>query len=153
MKSALKAFPVLLVLLTVAGGRATATTIDFEGIAANGSDTGFNVTPYTEDGFTLTSSGSASVYHNDIFNNEVGFNANGDTTSLFGWCGSCVGAPFVFTLTGPTPFTLSSIAFGGLGNGALGNGADPGQISVTGTFVGGNPFGNATAHGSELGRP
>jgi hypothetical protein len=109
-----------------------APILDFEGVSAPGNVTGTNVTPYLEDGFTLVSSGSPLVYHNDIFNNVPGTNGNGNVTSIFGWCGSCEVAPVLFTLTGPAVFSLTSIDFGGLGD--LG---DPGPISVLGHFSGG----------------
>ena len=118
------------ITLFVSGVADAAPIIDFEGMTAPGTRTGYNVTPYAEDGFTLTSSGGAE-YHNDIFNNIVGSNGNRNTTSIFGWCGICDG-PYGFTLTGPGPFSLVSIDFGGLTTGQ-----NPSPIDVIGQFAGG----------------
>jgi hypothetical protein len=124
---------VWLALFAGIGQAWAAPIIDFEGVTPDDSFTGDNVTPYVEDGFTLTSSGSPLEYHNDIFNNFAETNGNGNTTSIFGWCGFCDGAPFVFTLTGPGPFALVSIDFGGLETGVTPASA----ITVTGFFAGG----------------
>lgn len=118
------------ITLFVSGVADAAPIIDFEGVTAPGTRTDYNVTPYAEDGFTLTSSGGAE-YHNDIFNNVAGSNGNGNTTSIFGWCGICNG-PYDFTLTGPGPFSLVSIDFGGLIAGQ-----NPSPIDVIGQFAGG----------------
>jgi hypothetical protein len=121
--------------------------IDFEGVVADEDGfSGANVTPYTEDGYTLSSDGSEDVYHNDIFGALSGANTNG--SAIFGWCSYCTGAPYTFTLTGPSPFDLVSIDFAGLGTGG-----DEGEeeildevlvilqllspIDVTGFFAGG----------------
>jgi hypothetical protein len=124
---------VIAITFFVPGGADAAPIIDFEGVTPSGTIAGpaGNVTPYSEDGFTLISFGG-TVYHNDIFNNVAGSNLNGNTTSIFGWCGNCLGAPYDFTLMGPEPFSLVSIDFGGLSNGA-----NPGPIEVVGHFAGG----------------
>lgn len=125
-------------ILTFANGHAHAASIlDFEGVVGVGGQTFDNVTPYSEDGFTLQSSGSAAVFHNAIFHNRPGF-VNGNLTSIFGGCGSCPGAPFTFTLSGPTPFDLLSIDFGGLATGT-----NPGIIDATGFFAGGGTISQA----------
>lgn len=108
-----------------------AVTIDFEGVLSDGQvRTGSNVTPYTEDGFTLTSSGNSAVYHNDIFGDGFFINYNG--SNFFGWCGNCVDDPFILTLTSGGAFSISSIDFSNLNTGS-----DVGSIDITGFLSGG----------------
>jgi hypothetical protein len=108
-----------------------AATIDFEGVLSDGQGrTGSDVTPYTEDGFTVTSSGSSDFGRNDIFGDGFSWNDNG--SDFFGWCGNCTNAPFTLTLVGGGPFSLSSIDFSNMTIGS-----DVGTINITGFFSGG----------------
>lgn len=112
-------------------GSANAIVIDFEGVLAAGQDRiGSNVAPYTEDGYTLTSSGDSSVFHNDIFGDGFGYNDNG--SDFFGWCGSCTGAPYTLSTTNGGAFDLASIDFSNLVFGL-----DVGAINIVGYFSGG----------------
>ena len=107
-----------------------AVVVDFEGVLAAGQDrTLANVTPYTEDGFTLTSSGSGS-FVNDIFGDGFGWNDNG--SDFFGWCGTCSGAPFTLSLAGGGVFSMQSLQLSNLNVGV-----DVGSYNVTGYFSGG----------------
>lgn len=116
-----------------------AATIDFEGVVfAPASITGSNVTPYTQDGYTLSSSGSSAQYHNDIFTPTSGLNTNG--TAVFGWCAFACGTTETLTLTGPAPFSLESIDFAGL------EGVS-GDIVLTGYFANGGSTSNTYAIG------
>lgn len=132
MKIELLASSLLMAGTLMASGTASSTTIiDFEGVLSVGqTSTGSNVTPYTEDGFTLTSSGSGSVYHNDIFADGFGFNDNG--SDFLGWCGVCFGSPYTFSTTDGGVFSLTSIDFSNLTIGS-----DVGSIDIVGYFFGG----------------
>ena len=123
---------VVCLFICLFAGSVNATIIDFEGVLAPGQDaTGDNVAPYVEDGFTLTSSGdAASDYHNDIFGDDPSLNLNG--SDIFGWCGTCTGAPFVLNITNGGAFDLTSIDFSNLEFGD-----DVGAIDITGFFSGG----------------
>ena len=68
--------------LTLLPNAANATIIGFETGGPIGG-TGTNGTPYTESGYTLTSSGNPTQYHDDIFG--PGF-LNSDGSYIFGWC-------------------------------------------------------------------
>lgn len=122
-------------LFAVASLSANAAVIDFEGVSAPYSRLMHNVTPYTEDGFTL-SSNFPGGYHNDIFGAGA-FNSNG--TSVFGWCAGC-GQAEVLTLTGPSAFSISSIDLAVLGGGA-------GTVKLTGMFQGGGEIVQSFAYG------
>lgn len=109
---------------------AAPSVIDFEGVVANGGSTSCPVTPYVEDGFTLTASPSGTC-NNYIMNNVLGNNSFGNTTSVLGVCSGCSVAPTVITVSGPSSFSFTSIDIGAY------FGSDPTAITFTGFLVGG----------------
>lgn len=95
--------------LVIAGSPVYASTIRFDGAPPPGG-TVLPGTPYTEAGFTFTSSlpGPTSA----IFDSASSVTTNG--TDVFGWCASDCGATQVITVTGRGLFSLSQIDVGAL---------------------------------------
>jgi hypothetical protein len=110
---------------------ATPIVIDFEGVVTPGNNSPCPITPYAEDGFTLTATPS-NVCNNYILNNVSSFNGNGDTTSILGVCADCSTPATLLTLTSASSFSLNSIDIGGYANGQ-----NPSGILFTGFFAGG----------------
>ncbi len=114
-------------LLAVVPAHAAQTVIDFEGVVASGGASACPVTPYTENGYTLTVS-PATQCNNFISNNAGGNNTYGNTSSVFGICSTC---GETFTLTGTSSFSIASIDLGSH------YGTDPDVLIFTGFFSGG----------------
>lgn len=122
---------ILTLALCLFAGSINAALIDFEGFLGPGQqNTNSNVTPYTEEGFTITSS-TPSIFQNDIFSPSFP-NLNSNGTDIFGWCGSCTASPVIFTVTNGGVFDLTSIDFSNLQSGT-----DAGNIDIIGNFLGG----------------
>jgi hypothetical protein len=118
-----------------AAAQASSVVIDFEGVVSPANSSPCPITPYTEDGFTLTSTPSG-VCDALITNDIPGLNGNGDTTSILGVCADCSTPATLLTLSGPLGFEVDSIDIGGFGTGV-----DPSAIGFTGFFVrGGSIF-------------
>jgi len=126
-----KAFGIAVIAFTVAwAANATATTITFEGFAPGGGLVNVSpVTPYTEAGFTFTPTNASSA----VFDSAAGTKFIGDTTDWFGFAASNT-----ITMTGPSPFSLSSLL---LGPSTLGTGVT--SITLVGSLAGGGSL-NAT---------
>jgi hypothetical protein len=130
MRGAILSVPVLIML---GATNANALPIlDFEGIVATGSIGAPNAAPVSlgvDPYLVLQSSGNDDENHflfasDRIYHNATGFNGNGNSTSLLGWCGSC-DVLFHITSTEHAFFSIYSMDFGGLGSGE-----DPGLIDV-----------------------
>lgn len=109
--------------------QAAPVTLDFEGVAANGTQSPCPLTSaYSKGGYSL---GSASATCNHyIGNNMSGNNTYGNTTSVLAICSGCPGG-LLLTLTGPAAFSALSVDIGSF----FGN--DPAAVTFTGYFVGG----------------
>ncbi|WP_163831134.1 PEP-CTERM sorting domain-containing protein [Spartinivicinus ruber] len=101
-------------------------TMTFEGVAPAGSTT-YAVTPYTENGFTLTNSLGAMSGSDGIFSATSGDNTNG--TDIFGWCSGC--GPLVISLTKDGGGLFDFLSFD---SAVLETGIGPNFIDVVGLF-------------------
>ena len=97
---------------------------------ASGQNSACPITPYIEDGFTLTAT-PASTCSTFISNNAAGNNTFGNTTSVLGVCAGCSTPPTKLTLTNSSVFSLDSIDIGSH------YGSDPSVVVFTGFFSGG----------------
>jgi hypothetical protein len=114
------------------GARAEAApvVIDFEGVVSEGSTSPCPATPFSEDGFTLTATPGGSHCNNYVWD-PIGV-YNGNNSSFLAVCAGCSTPATLLTLTGPSPFTFSSIDLG-----ALSTVTDPSAVVFKGFFVGG----------------
>ena len=107
-------------MLVLSAASVCATTIGFEGFAPAGSLTNVNPgAPYTESGFTLTPSGSASAVFDAAYTLS---SFPGDNTSWFGFAtGNTI------AMTGPAKFSLTSLV---IGPSTIGSGVVSGTVTA-----------------------
>ena len=121
-----KNFVFLAIVAIALVGSASATVIGFEGFAPAGGLTNVSPgAPYTESGYTLTPTNSASA----VFDAGASSKFPGDPTS---WFGFAAGNNISMTLTGPSAFDLQSIM---IGPSTIGSGNT--NFTITGDLAGG----------------
>ena len=107
-----------------------APILTFENFASGGNPENVSpAAPYTESGFTLTPTNDQSA----VFDSSAFTDFPGDATDFFGWA-----EDNLITLTGPSPFSLTSVL---LGPNTIGSGTT--SITLVGNLFGGGSV-NAT---------
>jgi hypothetical protein len=118
---------------------AHATVIGFDAATPSGLPLQ-NAMPYTEAGFSFSSSLGDAMYHNDFFTPLAGVNANG--TTVLGWCASDCGGTKTISIAGTGAFTLAAIDFA-----SLLEGSGTGTLTITGVRTNGTTVTRAVTYG------
>lgn len=114
---------------------AQATVLAFEGVVA---DTAFDDTfaPYAESGYVFSNNKEAGSSASGISGKNWRVKSIDTGSAVFGFCAhdaNCAGKGVVITLTGPTPFSLTSIGVGKFFDDVYG----AGKLDLIGRLVGG----------------
>jgi uncharacterized protein (TIGR03382 family) len=127
----------MLVMHTDAG----AAVIGFDAAAPSGLPLQ-NAMPYTESGFSFSSSLGNAIYHNDFFTPLAGVNTNG--TTVLGWCASDCGGAKTISIGGTAAFSLDAIDFA-----SLVEGSGTGMLTITGVRMNGTTVTRSVMYGDD----
>lgn len=118
-------------MMAIVPASAGAAVLGFEGIVINDGMVA-PILPYTEAGFTITSNVQPFNPADGVFGKDAGANNNGSASLVFCSTDSGCSAGYELTLTGTTPFSITSIDAGAFLVGGL-----AGTLDLIGNLVGG----------------